>query len=456
MSDPALAIVKPTESPLARLELACRLLAEARSFDEVKVVVDLAEAARVYARQARLGLEAQNDAAELRLRAERRAGELLATMEKHAGGRPTAQPPPSQSPPAKSAAVDENPSPAVRGFSQNQPQLPRLAELHITYRQSNQWQQLAALPEPIFETHIRTTRARRKELTTAATLKLARQHRGPRSSPAPVQIHDQLDTGDRFDVADAAALPWPDGCVDLLVGSPPYALEVPYAGGDVPDYAAWLEALTAWLAELFRVANPDWGRLCLNVPLDRDLGGWEPVSADTIQLARSVGWQFRTWIIWDKLQAGAGTHRGSIDSAAAPNVTAPVESILVFYRGSWYRSGPAAMPHEAWLELCGPRGLWRFHGTSDPHSPAPFPEELPLRCVTLFSFPGDVVADPFVGRGTTAAVAARLGRVVWAADRDAACVAAARAWVDRERRVHLVQHSAADGLLRPQIEEVGN
>jgi len=289
VSDPALAIVKPTESPLARLELACRLLAEARSLDEVKVVVDLAEAARVYARQARLGLEAQNDAAELRLRAERRAGELLATMEKHAGGRPTAQPPPSQSPPAKSAAVDENPSPAVRGFSQNQPQLPRLAELHITYRQSNQWQQLAALPEPIFETHIRTTRARRKELTTAATLKLARQHRGPRSSPAPVQIHDQLDTGDRFDVADAAALPWPDGCVDLLVGSPPYALEVPYAGGDVPDYAAWLEALTAWLAELFRVANPDWGRLCLNVPLDRDLGGWEPVSADTIQLARSAG-----------------------------------------------------------------------------------------------------------------------------------------------------------------------
>ncbi len=116
MSDPALAIVKPTESPLARLELACRLLAEARSLDEVKVVVDLAEAARVYARQARLGLEAQNDAAELRLRAERRAGELLATMEKHAGGRPTAQPPPSQSPPAKSAAVDEKPLTGCQGF----------------------------------------------------------------------------------------------------------------------------------------------------------------------------------------------------------------------------------------------------------------------------------------------------------------------------------------------------
>jgi site-specific DNA-methyltransferase (adenine-specific) len=228
------------------------------------------------------------------------------------------------------------------------------------------------------------------------------------------------------------------------VSSPPYALDIAYAQGDVPDYAAWLEAIRTWLAELFRVANPDWGRLCLDVPLDRDLGGWEPVSADVVHIARSAGWQFRTWIVWDKLQAGAGTHRGSIDSAAAPNVTAPVESVLVFYRGSWYRSGPAVMPHDAWLELCGPRGLWRFHGASDPISPAPLPEELPLRCVTLFSFPGDVVADPFVGRGTIAAVAARLGRFAWAADRDPTCVAAARTWVDRERRAHLQQQPAPE------------
>jgi DNA modification methylase len=61
---------------------------------------------------------------------------------------------------------------------------------------------------------------------------------------------------DRFDVADAAALPWPDGAVDLIVSSPPYALAVPYAGGDVPGYAAWLEALEAWLAEMLRIRTP--------------------------------------------------------------------------------------------------------------------------------------------------------------------------------------------------------
>jgi hypothetical protein len=51
-------------SPLVRLETARRLLAEVRSVDDARAIRDVAEAARIYARQARLGLEAQNDAAE--------------------------------------------------------------------------------------------------------------------------------------------------------------------------------------------------------------------------------------------------------------------------------------------------------------------------------------------------------------------------------------------------------
>ena len=62
------------------LSLLCNaksLLHEANSLDEIKSVRDKAEAARTYARAAKLGLELQNQAAEVKLRAERNAGIFL-------------------------------------------------------------------------------------------------------------------------------------------------------------------------------------------------------------------------------------------------------------------------------------------------------------------------------------------------------------------------------------------
>ena len=42
--------------------------------------------------------------------------------------------------------------------------------------------------------------------------------------------------------------------------------------------------------------------------------------------------------------------------------------------------------------------------------PAPFPVELPYRCIQLYTFKGEVVLDPFVGAGTTAIAALMAGR----------------------------------------------
>nr|MCU0480668.1 site-specific DNA-methyltransferase [Anaerolineae bacterium] len=48
-------------------------------------------------------------------------------------------------------------------------------------------------------------------------------------------------------------------------------------------------------------------------------------------------------------------------------------------------------------------GVWTFNGESKKRvgHPAPFPRELPRRCIKLFSFVGDTILDPFVGSGTT-------------------------------------------------------
>jgi hypothetical protein len=76
----------------------------------------------------------QNYCAEIKIWAERRAGELLREMEKHPGGRPT-----------------ENPFQHARGFQS------RLEDLGVSHAQSHRYQTIASLPDEDFEAHIAET-----------------------------------------------------------------------------------------------------------------------------------------------------------------------------------------------------------------------------------------------------------------------------------------------------------
>ncbi|MGD2111665.1 MAG: MT-A70 family methyltransferase, partial [Phycisphaerae bacterium] len=146
---------------LAHFMKAKRELALVTRIDEVKEIRDKAEALRAYSKQAGESLEMQNDCAEIKIRAERRAGELLQEMHKNGGGRPT---------------KTRNTMLQVSG--------PTLLELGVTRMQSSRWQTIAAIPERAFEKHVEETRARAKtgdtgaELTTVGVLRLAKIQRG--------------------------------------------------------------------------------------------------------------------------------------------------------------------------------------------------------------------------------------------------------------------------------------
>jgi modification methylase len=56
------------------------------------------------------------------------------------------------------------------------------------------------------------------------------------------------------------------------------------------------------------------------------------------------------------------------------------------------------------------QSIWRISPKANIPHPAPFPEELVEHCILATTEPGDVVLDPFMGAGTTAVVAKRLGR----------------------------------------------
>ena len=286
------------------------------------------------------------------------------------------------------------------------------------------------------ETFTTYTRRELRAVINAARAELSTRGPAPRPEPAGASLVDVAELDAEVRVLDTAALPWVDGACDLILTSPPYCLDVPYAeGGDVADYPTYRQLMVVWAAELYRVSNPEHGRLCLNVPVDRTRGSHEAIYAHWVAALEATGWRYRTTIFWLDNQAGSGTARGSIDSPGAPSVHAPLEVVIVAHRGQWRRNEtrPHDLGHDDWLRLCGPRGLWDFPGVADPAHPAPFPEELALRCIRLYTYRGDVVADPFAGRGTTPAMAARLRRRVLAGDRAESYVAQTRAWVATER-----------------------
>lgn len=194
------------------------------------------------------------------------------------------------------------------------------------------------------------------------------------------------------------------GSVDLIITSPPYNLEIKYNSfDDQISYKDYLRFTKEWLTKAFELSRDD-GRFCLNIPLDKNKGGQQSVCADITAIAKEVGWKYHSTIIWNEGNISRRTAWGSFMSASAPYVIAPVEVIVILYKKNWKKTSGSRkndITKKEFMEWTS--GVWAFNGESKKKvgHPAPFPIELPKRCIKLFSFVGDVVLDPFVGSGTT-------------------------------------------------------
>jgi len=209
-----------------------------------------------------------------------------------------------------------------------------------------------------------------------------------------------------------------DNTVNLVVTSPPYNLEnvsihshIEYnTYKDNKDYTEYIK----WLAEIFHSLKPkltDDGRVCINIADPKN--GAIPTHWHVMDFMFKSGYGYFTTIIWNKSQIGRRTAWGSFMSPSCPSFPTPFEYILVFYKSSrklTHKREPDIEKQE-FIDWSLP--TWNFieeNRMKKLGHPAMFPEELPKRLIKLFSYPGDVVLDPFSGLATTCKVAKDLGR----------------------------------------------
>jgi site-specific DNA-methyltransferase (adenine-specific) len=192
--------------------------------------------------------------------------------------------------------------------------------------------------------------------------------------------------------------------IDLIVTSPPYNIDIKYnSHDDKISYDQYKEFSKKWMSRCYNWLKDD-GRFCLNIPLDKNKDGQQSVGADLTRIAKDTGFKYHSTIIWNEGNISRRTAWGSWMSASAPYVISPVELIVVLYKKTWKKtSGSQQSKIEKKDFMDWTNGLWSFSGESKNKigHPAPFPIELPRRCIQLFSFVGDTVLDPFLGSGTT-------------------------------------------------------
>lgn len=278
---------------------------------------------------------------------------------------------------------------------------------------------------------------------------------------------DRIICGDARDMSEIA-----DNSVALVVTSPPYFAGKQYEealGQDgVPGtYLDFLEMLSGVFAECVRVLEPG-GRIAINVA---NLGRrpYRSLAADVVAILQDdLRLLLRGEIIWLKQRGASGSCAwGSFQRPTNPVFRDLTERVIVASKGRFDRAvainerqrrglpAQATMTREDFME--NTLDLWEIPPESATRigHPAPFPIELPARLIELFTFKDDLVLDPFIGAGSTAVAAVRLGRHYLGYDLDQSYIDLASSRIAAEsEKLSLIEQTEVNSNLEPRVAEM--
>jgi hypothetical protein len=351
-------LVAQPDTPAQVLTLLARVSHDLQAVEdprEAAQLVEQSEAITYLAKKARVGHELQNRAAEIALRAKRRAGELLAEMPKNLGGRPL-----------------------ETGNSVLPVSSPTLEELGINKIDSSRWQAVAAVPEERFEQYLATVQEQTAdlELTTAGLLSTTKHLAGQRARKSEIDAR-QIEPADDY----AEGPGWrmfggefqdrlsvvPDGTIDAIVTDPPYNADSLPLWGELAEHAARLLKPQGLLIALS-------GKINLLDVLDQ------------LRTHLHYGWQY------------AQPMPGQSSRILARHVFQKWKPWLVFSNGAW-PSGSIDW-HE---DTTPPSVMQKSYRWQQDGAPAAY-------LIAHLTDEGDVACDPFAGVGSYGEAVVGLGR----------------------------------------------
>lgn len=230
----------------------------------------------------------------------------------------------------------------------------------------------------------------------------------------------------------------PEGCVDLIVTSPPYGVGIEYDVHDddmlVDEYFKFTER---WMTEAFRVLKDD-GRIAINIPYEinrQDKGGRVFMVSEVWQIMKKIGYKFFGVVDLqeDSPHRSRTTAWGSWMSPSAPYIYNPKECVILAYKKhhikkikgvpEWVgniqevedkngnlrnKTFYTDAQKREFIDLVF--GQWNYFADTKSLTKATFSMDIPTRAIKILTYKNDVVLDPFNGSGTTCVAAEILDR----------------------------------------------